>query len=184
MKKPGLRAALRTRRFWAAFFLIATLATAATIFAFSAQEDLQSARVSDPIAKKVSRVARSRSERREMTRRQRRAYYRRMSVIVRKCAHIGEYTLLGLNLTGWLRLRRRKRGARTAALRAWGLGTLYACSDELHQMFVEGRACEATDVAIDSAGVLVGALAMSLLLALLARRGLRPEQRAAHSGNS
>lgn len=37
---------------------------------------------------------------------------------------------------------------------------LYACTDELHQAFVPGRACAFTDVLIDTSG---GALAMVLI---------------------
>lgn len=38
-------------------------------------------------------------------------------------------------------------------------GILYAASDELHQYFVPGRACQLRDVVIDGLGVLIGVLA-------------------------
>ena len=37
-------------------------------------------------------------------------------------------------------------------------GVLYAGSDEVHQLFVDGRACRAGDVLIDAAGVFLGVL--------------------------
>ena len=47
---------------------------------------------------------------------------------------------------------------------AWGLGTAYAASDELHQFFVPGRSGEFLDVLLDSAGVAVGVALLWLLL--------------------
>ncbi len=38
------------------------------------------------------------------------------------------------------------------------LGILYACTDELHQYFIPGRACQIRDVCIDTGGVLCGIL--------------------------
>ena len=41
---------------------------------------------------------------------------------------------------------------------AWGIGALYACTDEFHQRFVPGRSGELRDVGIDCCGVLTGVL--------------------------
>ena len=56
---------------------------------------------------------------------------------------------------------------------AWGLATLYAGTDELHQRFVSDRGPALLDVGIDSAGALTGALVATLLLALLLRRAAK-----------
>ena len=40
----------------------------------------------------------------------------------------------------------------------WGIAVLYSVTDEIHQMFVPGRACMFTDILIDSAGALTGVL--------------------------
>ena len=50
-----------------------------------------------------------------------------------------------------------------AALIALPFSVLYAASDEVHQLFVDGRAGSAVDVLIDSGGALFG-----ILLAVLA----------------
>ena len=47
-----------------------------------------------------------------------------------------------------------------------GAGALYAVSDEIHQIFVPGRSCQAFDVLIDSSGVLTGTIIMLLFLVL------------------
>ena len=45
----------------------------------------------------------------------------------------------------------------------WVIGTVYAVSDEVHQLFVEGRSCEVRDMLLDSAGVAAGVLLMNWL---------------------
>jgi VanZ family protein len=67
-------------------------------------------------------------------------------LLLRKCAHVTEYAILGLLLARAL-LRE---------VPAFALGVLYAITDELHQSFVRGRHAAALDVAIDAVGVLIG----------------------------
>lgn len=71
---------------------------------------------------------------------------------LRKLAHAAEYAVLGALL------------ARAVGdLPALWLGIAYAVSDELHQSFVPGRAASLFDVGVDSAGLLVGILALRRL---------------------
>ena len=44
---------------------------------------------------------------------------------------------------------------------------LYACSDEIHQYFVPGRACMFRDILLDTAGGTVGILITMLLWAII-----------------
>jgi hypothetical protein len=67
-------------------------------------------------------------------------------VVLRKIAHFCEYAVLGLLLV---------RATRREVL-AFGIGVLYAASDELHQHFVPGRHAAVRDVAVDAGGVLAG----------------------------
>ena len=109
---------------------------------------------------------------------------KRFAFIVRKCAHFLEYTLLGFSFSltasdyrnpcdgdasGKLDSRAAAkytlRSAETsgsidiaAKLISWAFGTLYAVTDEFHQMFVPGRSCEIRDMCIDSCGVATGVL--------------------------
>ena len=67
-------------------------------------------------------------------------------LVLRKLAHTAEYAILGALLV-------------RATGRAWpafGLGVLYAASDEIHQTFVSGRHGTPVDVAIDAVGVAIG----------------------------
>jgi VanZ family protein len=71
--------------------------------------------------------------------------------VLRKGAHVTEYAILGLLL-----LRATGREAP-----AFLLGVAYAITDEFHQHFVSGRHSSPIDVAIDSAGVLIGILVLA-----------------------
>jgi VanZ family protein len=67
-------------------------------------------------------------------------------LVLRKIAHATEYAVLGALLA---------RATARPGL-AFGLGLLYAISDEVHQEFVPGRHGSPIDVAIDAVGVAVG----------------------------
>ena len=84
--------------------------------------------------------------------------------IVRKLAHFTEYAILGLSLLLHIAQIQKKIMVRIPWLWAWGIGTLYAATDEFHQGFVAGRGPSVRDVTIDSAGVIAGVLLMLLIL--------------------
>lgn len=86
---------------------------------------------------------------------------------VRKGAHMTEFAILALLLYGWLCRWQLSRLRRAAA--AMILAVLYACSDEVHQLFVAGRAGRFSDVLIDSAGVVLGMTVFLLILKLAER---------------
>lgn len=100
--------------------------------------------------------------------------------IVRKCAHFTEFAILGVlvfNLVIQAVRTRRKLDSRALSFRiaplaasAWALATLYAATDEFHQIFVPGRAGMLTDICIDSSGVLVGILIATAILVLVKKR--------------
>ena len=74
--------------------------------------------------------------------------------MVRKAAHMTEYAILSVLLYVWLGLwiqLRWKRG-----LAACFMTSLFAASDELHQLFVPGRAGRVNDVLIDIIGAVLG----------------------------
>ena len=59
---------------------------------------------------------------------------------------------------------------RNLAAGAWAFATAYAVTDEVHQMFVPGRAGMVTDVLLDSAGVLVGVAIVAFVLRRIMHR--------------
>ena len=104
--------------------------------------------------------------------------------VVRKIAHFSEYMMLGLCLRlcleSWFGLR--FRGKKTLYFLAWLGGTLYAVTDELHQLAIDGRSGQWTDVMIDSGGVLTGVLLSALLICLIGR--MTRKRRAGQAGDS
>ncbi|MCX7711733.1 MAG: VanZ family protein [Clostridia bacterium] len=75
--------------------------------------------------------------------------------LVRKTAHFIEYCILGFIIF-------KAYFNKEKLLQTFWFSTifavLYAISDEIHQYFVPGRAMRATDVLIDSAGILLATL--------------------------
>lgn len=74
--------------------------------------------------------------------------------IVRKLAHCLEFT--GLSFLFNLSLYQTKK--KLMILPSVLLTSAYAVTDEFHQLFVEGRSCQITDWAIDTAGAILGAI--------------------------
>lgn len=83
--------------------------------------------------------------------------------IVRKGAHFLEYTGLCL-LLNWAWIFTRGKASPFLSV---GLSSLYAVTDELHQLFVEGRSCELRDWAIDTVGAILGAVAFYVTLLIV-----------------
>ena len=92
--------------------------------------------------------------------------------MVRKCAHFTEYMVLGfllrLCLESWFGHRMKKY--RILALIGFGAGTAYACTDEAHQLGVEGRSGAWKDVLVDAGGVLLGVALGTMLVKTLNRK--------------
>jgi len=78
-------------------------------------------------------------------------------VILRKLGHVTGYALL--TTLWWWALR---GVTRRPLLIAVCIAFAYACTDEFHQTFVSGRTGTPVDVAIDSIGMAIAALLISL----------------------
>lgn len=76
-----------------------------------------------------------------------------LSFLVRKAAHMTEFGLLGVLCLNTLRQGFGEFAYRYPA--AFAAASLYAATDEIHQLFVEGRAGQVRDWAIDSTGILL-----------------------------
>lgn len=80
--------------------------------------------------------------------------------IVRKSAHCLEYTGLCLLFNcAWMFTKGKKQ-----VLLSILCTSLYAITDEMHQLYVEGRSCELRDWAIDTGGAIVGAIGFIVIL--------------------
>lgn len=74
--------------------------------------------------------------------------------IIRKNAHFFAYLVLGILVSNALKSNGLKGSNRFII--ALLICILYAISDEVHQLFIPGRAGQVRDVIIDSAGAIVG----------------------------
>ena len=75
--------------------------------------------------------------------------------IVRKAAHFSEFAMLSVlsfNVTG----RTWKFTVLKRSIISTAFSLLYALSDEIHQIFIVGRACRAFDIFVDSMGIITG----------------------------
>lgn len=86
----------------------------------------------------------------------------KLNRILRKCMHATEFCILGILIFLCLR---------TFEVHNWKLPVisivlsfLYACSDEFHQKFIDGRCCRFKDVLIDTAGAFIGVLILSIFI--------------------
>lgn len=86
------------------------------------------------------------------------------SFIVRKAAHMTEFA--GLAMLSFNAVYATWK-IKLTPVAAFAMTVLYAVTDEVHQLFVEGRACQLRDVFIDSAGALLGVAAALIILKLL-----------------
>lgn len=76
------------------------------------------------------------------------------TLVIRKSAHFTEYLILFMLVYRVIILYMNKKQAKIiAVLFVFG----YACSDEFHQCFIEGREGAFKDVMIDTSGGIVGA---------------------------
>jgi len=80
--------------------------------------------------------------------------WQKLHAFIRTAAHFTEYAILGVLLSSFLLRFSRYR----AVLFSMVAGMIYAATDEWHQAFVPGRACQFSDWMVDALGCLFGIL--------------------------
>lgn len=93
------------------------------------------------------------------------------SFLIRKLAHASEYFLLAILFSNAFF---QTKGKPISSV-SFALSVLYACTDEFHQHFVEGRACTLFDVGVDASGALFGTLLCFIIYIIYTRRKNREE---------
>ncbi len=136
--------------------LCCLIATMVAIFLFSAQSAEESSKLSGRIVTAVIRIVMPSYDDLPFLEQQR--IKEKVSFVVRKIAHFTEFAALGFFLMLYLFCVYTKTKLFYLSFFSWVGGTFYAVTDEIHQMFVSGRYPAATDVLIDSSGVLFGIL--------------------------
>lgn len=120
------------------------------IFSFSSDEGDISSKKSDSMVIYISEMV----TRRNISSDKREEYIKMYSFYIRKLAHFSIYFVLGLLIISLLSeyMDINYKSIMIALL----ISFIYACSDEIHQLFVSGRSCKVFDVLIDSVGSFVG----------------------------
>lgn len=157
----------KMQRTWVRILLTAlTLAVMVLIFFFSTETAEESDETSGVFTQQMIEMLYpdfdSYSTEEQMT------LYESLQYGIRKTAHFTEYAILGFLLRLCIESWFGKRGWLLQA--AWLGGTLYAVTDELHQLTTDGRSGQWTDVLIDSSGVICGVLVAILILRIVHKR--------------
>lgn len=150
-------------RIYRVFLWLCVLGVAGMIFHFSAQEGAVSSITSGQIVEKVILAVDEEYTTRSPDARQ--SIYSFVEHLVRKGAHFLEYAALGFFLRLLVNAYAWQPQTRLSLL----VGTLYACTDELHQLFISQRSAQWQDVLLDSLGVLFGICAAWALIYLQKR---------------
>lgn len=85
---------------------------------------------------------------------------------VRKCAHAFEFSIL----CGFLCAAFYATLGSVKILYSVGITVVYAISDEIHQLFVQGRACRVFDVFVDFCGALVMAAFVAVVILIVNKK--------------
>lgn len=147
--------------------LVLLLAVMTAIFVFSSQPGDQSQKLSDSLLDRLGKFLSFLPWIREEPEKR-----------IRKLAHLTEFMCLGLVSELFfheLYIAQEKRllyGTSVSLIFCF----LYACSDEIHQIFVSGRSCEWKDVLFDSTGAVIGVAASFLIVYLLDRKAGHAEK--------
>ncbi len=88
--------------------------------------------------------------------------------VTRKLAHFSLYTIAGISLMLLLNTFELKKIYKFVI--SVLIGFTYACSDEIHQMFIPGRTAYFTDILIDTAGIIFGCLLVMFIINIFFNR--------------
>lgn len=127
------------------------------IFAFSNQNAEVSENVSDGFTSKVVDVVAS-VKKDESIKENKKEIIEDSRLFIRKTAHFSLYLVLGILI--YLNVKDVKKI--NPIIISLMFCILYACSDEIHQMFINERTAKVLDILIDTTGSLIGILLIYL----------------------
>ena len=147
-----------------------TIAVMVMIFCFSMENAEISDQRSSVFSEPIIRIFHPEYDSLEKDARQ--VIYDRVQHIVRKCAHFSEYLILGFLIRLCLEslFGHRMKRYRNLATISLSAGFGYACSDEAHQLAIDGRSGQWSDILVDSSGVLAGVMLGTMLIKTLNRK--------------
>ena len=148
-----------------AVLIVIILIITTTIFGFSSQNAEQSSSVSGKVAEYIID---KQPKYKNISKIEKKKLVEKYQHPIRKMAHFTIYTVLGMAIVGLTctyKISNKKRIIITLIA-----GALYAASDEIHQTFIEGRSGQITDVLLDTAGVILGAIVIVGLVKIITKK--------------
>lgn len=124
------------------------------IFWFSAAPAPESSEMSYTVGIQIGKIAVADFD--AWTTEKQNAFAEKIEYPIRKMAHATEYAILGMLMSE--AVYAYGVCGKKVIRYAWILATIYAATDEFHQLFVPGRSGQFRDVLLDSTGAAVGIL--------------------------
>lgn len=140
----------RGSKIYKAFSLITVVAIAVTIFALSAQNSVDSAETSGAVIGFFARIFKDEIP----------------QEIIRTVAHFCEYAGFGFFVCNAFYAFKAKLMPVISILTSFG----YAVTDEIHQIFVPGRAFQISDLAVDLGGIVLGTVVFVVICKITEKR--------------
>lgn len=138
----------RKKKIYMALSWVVTVAILCVIYRLSAQDAVESQELSDSFVQKILE-------------------FLNLNIsgdLLRKFAHMSEFTVLSFFLGNSIYATWKTKNA---TIIAFAVTILSAVGDEVHQIFVPGRAFQTSDILIDSIGALIGAVLCSAMFKLI-----------------
>ncbi|MBQ8202449.1 MAG: VanZ family protein [Clostridia bacterium] len=135
---------------------LAVLTLMALIFGFSAQSGDESGVVSGIITQPITEALSSMHP--DLQQAEMESLYILVDQVIRKTAHFCEYALLGFLIC----LLCRSYGILSWRL-PWLIGSVYAVTDEVHQLFQPARSCQVSDIILDACGAFFGVMFIGII---------------------
>lgn len=130
--------------------LIIVILCMVIIFSFSTDTGTESNKKSDGVIISICKTF----IKHDLSTKEKEKYINKYVKLVRKSAHFLIYLILGISIISLIKEYQIINSK--ALLIAITISFLYACSDEIHQLFVNGRTGKIIDVLIDTLGSIVG----------------------------
>lgn len=127
-------------------FAILIIINTIIIFSFSSQNGEESTGISYKVTTAIANV---------LNIEEKENFIEKWNQIIRKLAHFSIYTSLGIWSMAFASTFKINDTKRLIGTSIWGI--IYAITDEVHQLFTNGRNGSVMDVLIDSLGIIFGA---------------------------
>ncbi len=135
------------------------------IFKFSAEKSEKSNMTSGSV---INTIIEINPKTRNLSEKEKEQVRTKIAAPVRKTAHFTIYTSLGMLI--YLCARTFEGENKRKMLLSLILAFLYACTDEIHQLFVPGRSGQFKDVCIDSCGALFGIILIFFICKIIKKK--------------